>query len=59
MERSARGIDELRDFFLTEDRREAVMLFRVGCLGNAPSFFERLDVEKPQGRQAVRNGTRR
>src|SRR4029450_10716211 len=53
MERNARGIDESRDFLLAKNGREAVILFRVGCLGDAPSLFERLDVEKPQGRQAV------
>ena len=51
-------MDKSCDFFLTKDSWEAVILFRVGSLGDAPSLLERLDVEKPQGRQAVRNGTR-
>src|SRR5215470_988322 len=59
MERSVSGIDESCDFFLTEDRWEAVILFRIGSLGDAPGFPERLDVEKAQGRQAVRNCTGR
>src|SRR6266850_156734 len=59
MERSARGIDESRDFFLAEDRWEAVGLFRIGSLGDAPGLLESFDVEEPQRRQAVRNCTRR
>src|SRR6266567_771294 len=59
MERSARGIDESRDFFLAEDRWEAVGLFRIGSLGDAPGLLESFDVEEAQRRQAVRNCTRR
>jgi len=43
MERSASGIDESCDFFLAEDRWEVMVLFRIGSLGNAPGFPERLD----------------
>jgi len=59
MEGSASGIDESCDFFLAEDRWKVMVLFRIGSLGDAPGFLERLDVEKAQGRQVVRNGTRR
>src|ERR1700746_2267406 len=59
MEGSASGIDEASDFFLAEDRCEEMVLFRVGSLGDAPGFLERLDVEKAQSCQVVRNGTRR
>jgi len=59
MEGSASGIDESRDFFLAEDHHwEVMVLFRIGSLGDAPGFLERLDVEKPQRTQTVRNGTR-
>ena len=59
MEGSASGIDESCDFLLAEDRWKVVVLFRIGSLGDAPGFLERLDVEKAQSRQVVRNGTRR
>src|SRR6201984_1042144 len=59
MEGSASGIDESCDFFLAEDRWEVMVLFRIGSLGDAPGFLERLDVEKAQSCQVVRNGTRR
>jgi hypothetical protein len=58
MEGRASGIDESCDFLLAENRREVMVLFRIGSLGNAPGFLERLDVEKAQGRQVVDNGTR-
>ena len=44
-------VDELRDFFLAEDRRQAMILFRIGSLGDAPGFLESLDVEESQSRQ--------
>src|SRR5258708_10723358 len=56
---SERSIDELRDFFLTQDRRKVQCSFRIGSLGDAPGLFESLDVEKPQRREAVIHGTRR
>ena len=58
VKRGARGIDELRDFFLAEDSGEAVGLFRVGSLGDTPSLFERLDVKEPQGSQIDRDAVR-
>src|SRR5882724_5421534 len=58
MESSARGIDESRGFFLAEDRWEAVGLFRIESLGDAPGFLESFDVEEPERCQAVRNCTR-
>src|SRR6266404_942193 len=56
---SERSIDELRDFFLAQDRRKVKWSFRIGSLGDAPVLFESLDVEKPQCREAVIYGTRR
>src|SRR6266478_9947826 len=56
---SERRIDESRDFFLAQDRRKVKCSFRIGGLGNTPGFFESLDVEKPQRREAVIHGTRR
>jgi hypothetical protein len=58
MEGSASGIDKACDFFLTKNRGEVTVLFRIGSLGDTPGFLERLDVEKAQGRQVVDNGTR-
>src|SRR5260370_15334516 len=55
---SERRMDELCDFFLSEDRRKVKWSFRIGSLGDAPGLLERLDVEKPQGRQVMRNGAR-
>jgi len=59
MEGSFTSIDESCDFFLAEDRWKVMVLFRIGSLGDALGLLERLDVEKAQGRQLVRNGTRR
>src|SRR5215831_11618081 len=59
MERQASGIDQSSNFFLTENGWDAMSLFGIGCLGDAPSLLERLDVEEPQGREAVRDCTRR
>src|SRR5215472_668406 len=59
MERSESSIDESCDFFLTEDRRQAMALFRIGSFRNAPGLLECLDVEESQSRQADRNCTRR
>src|ERR1700686_5602775 len=56
---SERSIDELRDFFLAQDRRKVQCSFRIRSLGDAPGLFESLDVEKPQRREAVIHGTRR
>src|SRR5215469_1792040 len=57
--RSESSIDESCDFFLTEDRRQAMALFRIRSFRNAPGLLECLDVEESQSRQAVRNCTRR
>src|SRR5215831_9935806 len=59
MERSESSINESCDFFLTEDRRQAMALFRIGSFRNAPGLLECLDVEESQSRQADRNCTRR
>ena len=53
------GVDQLRDFLLAEDRREAMCLFRVGRFGDAPGPVESLGVEKTQSRQAGRDSPRR
>ncbi len=55
MKRSARRIDELRHFFLTENRGQAVAFLRIGSIGNAPWLLECLDVEESQGTEMVRN----
>jgi hypothetical protein len=54
MEGSASRVDELRHFFLAENRRQAVGFLRIGSVSNAPRFFERPDVEKPQRTEMVR-----
>src|SRR5215470_11485647 len=53
MERGARRIDELRDFFLVEDSGEAVGLFRVGPTRQAAwEFLREADTnDSPQKRQ--------
>ena len=56
---SERRIDESCDFLLAQNQRKVKWSSRIGSLGNAPALLERLDVEKPQCRQVVRNGTRR
>src|ERR1700682_6630843 len=56
---SERRIDELRDFFLAQDRRKVQCSFRIRSLGDAPGLFGGLDLEKPQRREAVIHGTRR
>jgi hypothetical protein len=59
MEGSARCIDELRHFFLAEDRGQAMSLFRIRRVGDAPRLFQRLDVEKAQSTLIGRHRTRR
>jgi len=43
--------DELRDFFLTENRWQTKHKFRIRCFGNTPGTLECLDVEESQRRQ--------
>src|SRR6516164_11497594 len=57
--RSARRVDELRDFFPAKNRRQATRLFRIGSVGDAPGSAERLDVEEAQSRQVSPYGIRR
>jgi hypothetical protein len=45
--RSARRLEELRDFFLAKNRGQAMGLFRIGSVGDTPTFFERLKVKEP------------
>src|SRR5215470_12436763 len=59
MVRSPSSIDELRNFFLAEDRWQAKYPFRIGSLGNAPRPPQRLDVEESKGRQMPDNRIRR
>ena len=47
MEGSAGGLDQSCDFFLAEDRRKAMVYFRIRSLGNVPAFPERLKVKEP------------
>jgi len=53
MKSSAGGIDQSGDFFLTEDRWDATLLFGIGSLRDAPGLFESLGVEETQSREAV------
>jgi hypothetical protein len=46
MEGSKSCLDELRNFFLAQDRGQRRYPFRIGNLGNAPTFFERLAVKE-------------
>src|SRR6516164_2742629 len=57
--RSARRVDELRDFFPAKNRRQATRLFRIGSVGDAPGSAERLDVEEAQSRPVSPYGIRR
>ncbi len=56
---SERRIDESCDFLLAQDRRKVKGSFRIGSLGEAPAFFQSLDVEETQSRQVVGNGAGR
>ena len=53
MERRVSGSDESLHLFLTEKRWQVNGVLRMGGLGNAPGFLERLDVEEAQCRQAL------
>ena len=53
IERSRCSIDELCNFFLTENSGQAIALLGVGSIGNAPGPLERLDVEEAQGAEMV------
>src|SRR6266852_799850 len=53
------GVDELRYFFLAENRGQAVRLLRIGSVSDAPRSLERLNVEKAQCTQIGRYRTRR
>src|SRR5215469_15438599 len=52
-------MEELRDFFAAQNRRQSAGLFRIGGVSNAPGSAERLDVEKAQSRQMLSYGIRR
>src|SRR5947207_252357 len=47
MEGSAGGLNELSNFFLAEDRWQAMGPFRIGSVGDAPGSLERLTVKEP------------
>ena len=47
MDGSGGGSDELRNFFLVEDRWQAMGPFRIGSVGDAPSSLERLTGKEP------------
>src|SRR5438552_4975656 len=53
MKRSGGGIDQSYDFFLTEDRWDATLLFGIGSVRDTPSLFKSLGVEEPQRRETV------
>src|SRR5438876_6970552 len=59
MIRSQGCVDESRDFFPAEDRREVKCSLRIGCLGDAPGFLESFDVEESQSCQSLCNRARR
>ena len=48
--RGARRMEELRDFFPAQNRRQATGLFRIGSFGKAPGSAKSLDVEEAQRR---------
>ena len=52
-------MEELRDFFPAQNRRERTGLFRIGSVGKAPGSAQRLDVEKAQRCQVLSYGVRR
>ena len=52
-------MDELRDLFPAKNRWQAMYLFRIGSIRNAPGSAERLDVEKTQCCQTLRYRARR
>ncbi len=52
-------MEELRDFFPTKNRRQAMCLFWIGSVGQAPGSAQRLDVEKTQCCQTLRYRARR
>jgi hypothetical protein len=56
--RGARRMEELRDFFAAQNRRQSACLFRIGSVGNAPGSAKRLDVEEAQRRQVLSYGIR-
>ena len=58
MEGSAGRLNELSNFFLAEDRWQAMGPFRIGSVGDAPGSLERLTVKEPQGCQTDRDATR-
>jgi hypothetical protein len=43
---SERRIDELRDFFLAQDRRKVQCSLRIGSIGDAPGLPQSFDVKK-------------
>src|SRR5580658_8254599 len=58
MEGSAGRLNELSNFFLAEDRWQAMGPFRIGSVADAPGSLERLTVEEPQGCQTDRDTSR-
>src|SRR5579859_6536627 len=57
IEGSRRSLDELCDFFLAENGRQAIALLGIRSVGNAPGPLERLDVEEAQGAEMVGHRT--
>src|SRR5215469_5513486 len=54
--RSARCMNELRDFFLAQNRRQVACLLRIRSVGNGPRSVQCLDVEKTPSRQVLSYG---
>ncbi len=56
--RSARRMEELRNLFPAQNRRQVTGLFRIGSVGKAPGFAKSLDVEEAQSGQVLSYGIR-
>ena len=58
MKPSLGGVDEVGNFFRTQDAGQGSRLLRIWCIGYAPSFLDRLRVEEPQSREPLRHSGR-
>jgi len=58
MEGSAGRLNELRHFFLADDRRQPMVLFWIRSVGDAQSSPERLAVKEPESGQADSDAVR-
>src|SRR5271163_455948 len=58
MEGCIRGLNQSRDFFLTQNSWQVADLLRIRRLGDAPVTLQNVDVEEAQRRQAQDDGVR-